>query len=80
MNHFELKSEIAKGHGEYLSAFAETMGCPAKAQDRLNQQLRLNFSKIYYESKVHPEKVLEEVYHTIFSDRDLTNQCSLGIG
>jgi hypothetical protein len=80
MNHFELKSEIAKGHGEYLSAFAETMGCPAKAQDRLNEQLRLNYSKIYSDSMVRPEKVLEEVYHTIFSDRDLTNQCSLGIG
>lgn len=78
MNHYELKADVAKGQGEYLSAFAATMGCPATAQSRLNDRLRSNFSKVYPDSKVNPEGVLLEVYKTIFSDTELTDKCSLG--
>ena len=30
MNHYELKRDVARGTGEYLSAFGETMGCPCR--------------------------------------------------
>lgn len=79
-NHFELKTAIAKGEGEYLSAFASTMGCPSSAQGRLNQKLRAEFGRVYPNSKVQPENVLLEVYKTILSDRELTEQCSLHVG
>lgn len=78
MNHYELKADLAKGNGEYLSAFASTMGCPASAQSRLNEKLRSNYSKVYPDSGVKPDGVLVEVYKTIFSDVELTNKCSLG--
>lgn len=80
MNHFELKSEVAKGEGEYLSAFAATMGCPVQAQGRLNQQLRSNYGKLYPNNQIQPQNVLTEVYKTILSDSDLIQQCSLGVG
>jgi len=78
MNHFELKADVAKGTGEYLSAFANTMGCNAVAQPRLNQKLRENYSKVYPDGAVKPDNVLLEVYKTIFSDVELTQECSLG--
>lgn len=77
MNHFELKNEVAKGQGEYLSAFASTMGCPAQAQRHLNQSLQKSFKNIYPGSEVAPSNVLIEVYKVILSDRELTQQCSL---
>ena len=80
MNHYELKRDLAKGEGEYASAFASTMGCPASAQGRLNQNLRTRFSKIYPNGQsVNPENVLLEVYKTIFQDKVLTQKCSLGV-
>lgn len=80
MNYFELKSAIVKGEGEYLSAFANTMGCPMQAQGRLNQQLRSNYDQLYPSNQIQPENVLTEVYKAILSDSDLTQQCSLGVG
>ena len=79
MNHFELKRDLAKGQGEYVSAFASTMGCPASAQNRLNQNLRTRFTEIYPDGSVKPENVLLEVYKTILQDKELTQKCSLGI-
>jgi hypothetical protein len=80
MNHNELKRDIAKGDGEYLSAFAETMGCPAGSQLRLNEQLRKNYGVVYPSAEAPPERILLEVYKTIFTDHELTSKCSLGIG
>lgn len=77
MNHFELKNEIAKGQGEYLSAFSETIGCPASAQGRLNQKLQGQFKEIYPTTEITPSNVLIEVYKTILKDPELTRQCSL---
>lgn len=77
MNYFELKSEMAKGQGEYLSALANTLGCNKKAQARLNSQLKNNFKNIFTDSSVKPENTLSEVYRTIFRDEQLTQQCSL---
>jgi hypothetical protein len=79
MNHFELKRDIAKGSGEYVSAFASTLGCPASAQVRLNDQLRVNFSEVYPDSNVSPERTVLEVYKTIFRDKELTQKCALGV-
>lgn len=78
MNHFELRHAMVQGQGEYLSAFAETMGCPASIQMRLNQSLRSHVRAIYPNQEINPESVLLEVYKVILSDRDLTKACSLG--
>lgn len=80
MNHFELKRDVVKGGGEYLSAFAETMGCPAAVQTQLNQGLRKNADKLYPSRDVAPQDVLLEVYKTILTDSELTRQCSRQVG
>jgi hypothetical protein len=80
MNHFELKRDIAKGQGEYLSAFSSTMGCPVNAQARLNNKLREDYPQIYSTKDIQPESVLLEVYKVILRDGELTKQCSLSVG
>jgi hypothetical protein len=79
MNHFELKRDIAKGDGEYLSAFAATMGCSANAQAVLNKNLRTEYSHIYPDANVNPERTLLETYKTILNNKELTSKCSTGV-
>lgn len=77
MNYFELKSEIAKGDGQYLSAFAKTIGCDRDAQVHFNQELKKNYSNIFESQTIQPESALSEVYKTIFRNKELTQKCSL---
>jgi hypothetical protein len=79
MNHFELKRDIAKGDGEYLSAFASTMGCSENAQATLNKTLRAEYSRIYPDAAVSPERTLLETYKAILSNKELTTKCSTGV-
>src|SRR4030067_2772234 len=76
-NYFELKSSIAKGHVEYLSALATTIGCPESAQSEFNMLLKSNYKNVVPSEKNDPEKMLFEVYKIIFSSPRLTQQCSL---
>ncbi len=80
MNYYALKADVAKGNGQYLTAFAETMGCESRAQVKLNKGLKNNYEKIFKSGAANPENALLEVYKTIFRDGDLTNQCSLHVG
>lgn len=75
MNYYELKGEVAKGNGKYLSAFATTMGCNAKSQELLNAELKNNYQNIFPGKQANPEATLLEVYKTIFRNKDLMNQC-----
>lgn len=79
MNYYELKGEVAKGNGQYLSAFATTMGCDQNSQTLLNAELNKNYQKLFPTKQVNPEGTLLEVYKTIFSNKDLMNQC-LNVG
>jgi hypothetical protein len=79
-NYFELQSGIAQGSGEYLSAYSRTIGCPAHATPRLNQQLKANYLKLFPSPNLDPEKLLLETYKVIFSDNQLFQQCALAVG
>ncbi len=80
MNHFELKSAVARGEGEYLNAFSEVIGCSHSAQTRFNDQLKSRYNELYPDNSINPQKVLTEVYKIVIQDKDLVSQCSLGVG
>ncbi|MGE0763359.1 MAG: DUF3015 family protein [Bdellovibrionales bacterium] len=80
MNYYEIKGEMVRGQGEYLSAFAQTIGCPSQAQNRFNNKMKQEYETVYTKGAAQPEKVLLEVYKIILQDRELTAQCSLGVG
>ena len=79
-NYYELKGETAKGQGRYLSAFAQTIGCGSKAQDRFNTSIKAAYPNIFPADAQNPEKALTEVYKMILTDPELTSQCSLRVG
>lgn len=80
MNYFELKGEIAKGEGQFLSSFSSTMGCPSETQAELAKALKQNYKNVFPSSDIQPETALTEVYKVILADPHLVNQCSLRLG
>ena len=77
-NHFELKTDMAKGGGEYLAAFATTLGCPASVQPRFSEKLRSDFAQVYTPAEINPERTVVEAFKVILSDPELAQKCSLG--
>jgi hypothetical protein len=74
-NYYELKSEVARGEGPYLQAYANTLGCSAGAQTRFNAQLKGRYNETFANSKASPDDALMQTYITILSDKDLAHEC-----
>jgi hypothetical protein len=79
MNYFELKNEIAKGQGEFLSGFAQTIGCRAEDQKVFNKSLKTQYQNVVPSQGIEPEKLLKEVYKVILSNPQLVAGCSLRV-
>jgi len=77
-NYFELIADIDKGEGEFLTAYAQTIGCKTGANKLFKQQVKANFNTIFPSTEVKPKRVLGEVYKVIFRNQKLTQFCSLG--
>lgn len=80
MNYFELMGEAARGQGTYLSAFADTIGCPVAARAQFAEQVQKNYKQVFSDSSRRPEQMLTEVYKVILTNEQLTRSCSLGLG
>lgn len=76
-NFFEIKAEVAKGHGEYVNSLADIIGCDANAKRHFQNSLKSNFRKIFPAGQIQPDASLKEIYNTILSDKLLINKCSL---
>ncbi len=77
-NYIELIAEVSKGEGEFLTAYAKTIGCKSSAHPLFKKEVKNNFSKIYPNTDINPERALGEVYKVIFRNKELTQLCSLG--
>lgn len=80
MSYFELQADIAKGSGEHLAAFASTLGCSPSELGYVGLQFQKNYSTIYPDSQINPERALSEAYKVIFRDKHLINRCAMTIG
>ena len=85
MNYYELKSDMAKGDGQYINALASTLGCNASASAEMSQKLQGQFSKIYDQDAVgygapNAERTLLNVYKAVMQDSSLAQQCGLNVG
>ena len=69
----ELKNEVAKGNGDYINAFNETLGCDKKAAQKLKIKLKGQYQDIF--KTENAQDVLGNIYKTIFSDKDLAQAC-----
>ncbi len=80
MNYFELKGEVAQGQGDYLTAFAETIGCPSVAQSQFNSALKNHYQSVFPKGDAKPQEMLVEVYKLILTNKNLSRACSSNVG
>ena len=75
-NFEELKTDSARGGGEYLSAYATLSGCTPSSASELSKSIQQNFTLIYGKdiSKT-PEAVYEAMERMIQSDLVLASGC-----
>lgn len=75
-NYFELKGDIAKGNGDFLTAYAKTIGCQSQDYKYFSQKMKGKFDKVF-KDQVNNEEVLLETYKVILTDPVLVKSCSL---
>ncbi len=75
-NIHEIKAEAAKGSGDFLSAYAKTIGCKSEDHKYFSSKLKNNYNEIF-KNKASNEKVIVETYKVILSDKRLLYSCSL---
>ena len=75
-NYHELKSDSAKGQGDFLYSYAKTIGCQGVDIDYFSEKLQDRFEKVF-KDQASNEEVIMETYRMIFSDKRLVNSCSL---
>ena len=71
----EISREMARGEGEYLTAFATLMGCSADAQPAFATTTKASYGKIFTEN-AQPIEVVESVRSVLRSDAALSQSCS----
>lgn len=74
-NYYEIATQASKGEGEFLSVFAETIGCSQNSLPQFGQEMKRNFSKIFFKNDQNPNILLEKTLHLIFENSSLRNAC-----
>lgn len=75
----ELKIDMARGEGEYLTTFAEALGCPDNLKGQFNAEAQKNFSTIFPNSKTTPLEMLNSVKTVINKNNSLQGQCTYAV-
>ncbi len=75
-NYIELKTEVAKGNGEFLQAFGQTIGCKNQDLPYFSRKLQDKYEEVF-KDKASNEEVLMETYKVILTDPTLVQSCSL---
>lgn len=75
-NLYEIKTEAAKGNGEFLQALGSTIGCKAGHLEYFSEKMQSNF-EVIFKAQATNEEVLLETYKVILTDPTLVQSCSL---
>jgi len=76
MNIDQMKVDLARGQGEYLSAYASLSGCSVNATQKLGVSLQSNYIKVFGQALDHsPEQAYGQIERVISSDPELLNSC-----
>lgn len=71
----EISREMAKGEGEYLTAFATVMGCSADVQSDFASVTKANYGKIF-SAEASASDVVSSVKSLLRNDASLAKSCS----
>jgi len=68
-----LRVDAARGEGEYLSAFADTMGCSWKALPAFKTVIQTNYDSVF--DVTQPQAVIDAALFEIQRHPELASQC-----
>lgn len=74
-NYFEIASQSAKGNGEFLSVYAETIGCSKDSTAEFSIVMKKNFKKLFPNLQQSPKALLNQTIQIIFENKKLRNSC-----
>ena len=72
----ELKVEMAKGEGEYVSVFSDALGCPENLKNEFLKASKDQYQTIFPKSEVTPSEMLKNVSQMIKNAPALSGRCS----
>lgn len=76
VNFKKLTEEMARGEGQYLQAFAFTLGCKVDAASELGRLTKNQFEKIIPDENVDANQMLKNLGSTIRLNSNLSKNCS----
>ena len=71
----EIRMQAAMGHGEHLSALAETMGCRTDRQWQFDAALRADFDRAFSATTAQPAQALEAILEVLLQ-HGMQSQCA----
>lgn len=74
-NYFEVAMDLSKGHGEYLTAYGELMGCGKSELNDFSIGMKKQFKKVYPDMAVNPERVVKQTYIYMLNSKQLRKAC-----
>lgn len=74
-----LRMEMAMGEGEYLEAFAATLGCEMSDQKLFNDVTKAQYETIFKTDTNTPAKMLNNVKSVINQNATLKNTCEYAV-
>jgi hypothetical protein len=72
----ELKVDMAKGNGEYVSIFSDALGCPEGLKSEFAQLSKEKYEAIFPQSEQSPEEMLKNVKKMLKESPALSGRCS----
>jgi hypothetical protein len=74
-NFDHLRFEIAKGDGEYVGGFSQSLGCRPEAFGMFATTMRDNYDLVFPDSLSEPYKALEQVELLMKANPELADNC-----
>ncbi len=78
-NHNQLMIEMALGQGQYLTSFAQVMGCK-NADAEFAKATRSSYESIYTSDQVTPAQVIQNTKFEINKNPNLAKACNNKVG
>jgi hypothetical protein len=72
----ELKVEMAQGKGEYVSIFADALGCPETLKPEFSKMTKEKYETIFPKSDVSPIQMLDNVKKMMKEAPALSGRCT----
>lgn len=74
-NFDHLRYEIAKGEGEYVGGFSESLGCRPEALAVFSSTMRSNYNDVFPDSIKEPYEAMQQIERIMMNTPTLASNC-----